>query len=251
MPALAVLAGITAFLGLAAGVLVDRAAARFPWAPSRRASPRSWRAGRDTPVLAGVPAPGPHDRGEGDVEDPVAAMAVRPLVVLLTAALCGLTAWRFGASAELPAFLVLAVSGVLLGAIDVRHRLLPNRVVFPTLAAGAVLLTGAAAVAGEWPALLRAVLAAGAVFGVLLVMALVSPAGMGMGDVKLGAVLGLHLGWLGWPHVVLGLFAGFAVQAVLALVLLVVRRIGLRSELPFGPALLVGTGAVVLAPLVT
>ncbi|MGY1712391.1 prepilin peptidase [Geodermatophilus sp. SYSU D00758] len=251
MPALAVLTGVAALLGLAAGVAVDRAAARFPWAPSRRGTPRSRRAGRDTPILTGVSAPGLHDRGRGDVEGPVAATAVRPHLVLLTAALCGLTAWRFGGSAELPAFLVLAVSGVLLAAIDLRHRLLPNRVVFPTLAAGVVLLTGAAAVAGEWPALLRALLAGAAVFGVLLGMALVSPAGMGMGDVKLGAVLGLYLGWLGWPHVVLGLFAGFAVQAVLALALLVVRRIGLRSELPFGPALLLGTGLVVLAPLVT
>jgi hypothetical protein len=51
--------------------------------------------------------------------------------------------------------------------------------------------------------------------------------------------------------VVLGLFAGFLVQALLALALVATRRAGLRSELPFGPALLLGTGLVVLAPLGT
>ncbi|MGY1736214.1 prepilin peptidase [Geodermatophilus sp. SYSU D00684] len=240
MSATAVATGVVTLLGLAAGVAVDRAAASFPW-PARRPGTRR----RDARVPAGGASLPAQDARAGE------RPAARPVLVLLTAALCALTAWRFGVSAVLPAYLLLAVAGVLLAAIDRQHSLLPNRVVLPTLVAGTVLLAGAAAVTGEWPALLRAVLAAAAVFGVLLVMALVSPAGMGMGDVKLGAVLGLYLGWLGWPHVVLGLFAGFAVQAVLALGLMAVRRAGLRTELPFGPALLLGTGLVVLAPLVT
>ena len=61
-----------------------------------------------------------------------------------------------------------------------------------------------------------------------------------MGDAKLAALLGLYLGWLGWRVLVLGVAAGFVVQAVLALVLLATRRIGLRGELPFGPAMLLG-----------
>ncbi|MGY1730582.1 prepilin peptidase [Geodermatophilus sp. SYSU D01045] len=239
--ATAVATGVAALLGLVAGVAVDRAAATFPWPAARRWG--TWR--RDARVPAGAPALPSQDQRAAE------RPAVRPVLVLLTGALCALTAWRFGPAAELPAYLLLAVSGVLLAAIDQRHSLLPDRVVRPTLAAGTVLLAGAAAVTGEWPALLRAVPAAAAVFGVLLVMALVSPRGMGMGDVKLGAVLGLYLGWLGWPHVVLGLFAGFALQAVLALALVTVRRVGLRTELPFGPALLLGTGLVVLAPLLT
>ncbi|WP_110007913.1 prepilin peptidase [Geodermatophilus normandii] len=231
MSAAAVAPGVAALLGLAAGAAVDRAAARYPWPAGAR-------------VPVGAPAaPSPDAREE---ERP----AVRPLLVLLTAVLCAVTTWRFGISAELPAYLLLVVAGVLLAAIDRHHHLLPNRVVAPTLVAGAVLLSGAAAVTGAWPALLRAVLAAAAVFGALLLMALVSPGGIGMGDVKLGAVLGLYLGWLGWPHVVLGVVAGFVVQALLALALVATRRVGLRAELPFGPALLLGTGLAVLAPLV-
>ena len=61
-----------------------------------------------------------------------------------------------------------------------------------------------------------------------------------MGDVKLAALLGLHLGWLGWPVLVDGALAGFVVQAVLAVVLLATRRVGLRGAIPFGPAMLAG-----------
>jgi leader peptidase (prepilin peptidase)/N-methyltransferase len=66
-----------------------------------------------------------------------------------------------------------------------------------------------------------------------------------MGDVKLAGLLGLHLGWLGWGAVVVGAFAAFVVQAVVALVLLAARRIGLRGELPFGPAMLAGAALAI------
>jgi leader peptidase (prepilin peptidase)/N-methyltransferase len=66
-----------------------------------------------------------------------------------------------------------------------------------------------------------------------------------MGDVKLAGLLGLFLGWLGWDALVLGAAAGFVVQAAVALVLLAARRIGLRGELPFGPAMLAGAAAAI------
>ena len=73
-----------------------------------------------------------------------------------------------------------------------------------------------------------------------LVLALIAPSGLAMGDVKLAALLGLYLGWIGWNAVVIGGATGFVVQAAAALVLLATRRIGLRGELPFGPAMLLG-----------
>jgi leader peptidase (prepilin peptidase)/N-methyltransferase len=117
-------------------------------------------------------------------------------------------------------------------------------VVLPALAGGTALLLVAAAADGTWPALLRALLGAVALFTAHLVLALLSPGALGMGDVKLAAVLGLYLGWLGWPAVLLGTLAGFGVQALAALVLLATRRIGLRGELPFGPAMLAGAALV-------
>jgi leader peptidase (prepilin peptidase) / N-methyltransferase len=215
---LVALALVALLVGAVAGALVNRAAGRFPWPPRA---------------------------GARELLDP-GLLAVRPpLVEALTALSVAFTVLRFGPSWELPAFLLLAVVGVLLAVVDLQHRLLPNRVVLPSLAAGTALLLLPALADGAWEALLRAVLGAGALFAVYLALALVSPGGLGMGDVKLAAVLGLYLGWLGWTAVVVGALAGFVVQALVALVLLATRRIGLRGELPFGPAMLAGAALVI------
>ena len=201
----ALLVAGAALLGLLCGFGVARLAAAFPW--------------------------GEPERTDG----------VRPVALVVgTAVLFGLTAWRFGVVWELPAYLVLAVVAVLLTVIDLRHRLLPNRVVLPAIGAGAVLLTVAAALEDGWPDLLRAGVAAVALFAVFLVLALISPRSLGMGDVKLAALVGLYQGWLSWGAVIVGAAAGFVVQALVALLLLAARRIGLRGELPFGPAMLAG-----------
>ncbi|WP_104524024.1 prepilin peptidase [Blastococcus atacamensis] len=208
----AVVVAVSAAVGLGAGAAANRAAASFPWGGSGERSGR----------------------------------AVRPPVLeLLTALLFALTALRFGPAWELPAFLAVVAAGVLLTVVDLRHRLLPNRVVVPALVVTAALLALAAAVDGAWNSLLRALLAAAVLFAVYLGMALLSPGAMGMGDVKLAALLGLVLGWLGWGAVLLGAFAGFVVQAALALLLLAARRITLKAQMPFGPAMLVGAALVV------
>ncbi len=213
---------VAAALGLGAGVLVNRVAGRFPWPV--RVTPRQ---------LVG---PG--------------AAAVRfPVVELATAAAFLLVVLRLGASAEVPAFLVLATAAVLLTVVDARHRLLPDRVVLPTLAAGTVLLALAAAGTGDWPALLRALLGAAAMFAGFLVLAVISPSGLGMGDVKLAAVLGLYLGWLGWTPLLAGALAAFVVQALAVLVLLAAGRVRRDGDLPFGPAMLVGAALAMALPL--
>jgi leader peptidase (prepilin peptidase) / N-methyltransferase len=205
----AVMAGV---LGLLVGHLANRAAGHFP------------RSG------------GSSDRRP----------AVRPpLVELGTALLFALTALRFGLAWELPAFLFLAASGVLLTVIDVRHHLLPDRVVLPSIGIGAVLLLIAALAEQDWDDLLRAGIAAVVLFLVFLFLALVSPSGLGMGDVKLAGLVGLYLGWIGWGAVAVGAAGGFVIQALLALLLLAGRRIGLRGELPFGPAMLLGAVAAI------
>jgi leader peptidase (prepilin peptidase)/N-methyltransferase len=203
---------VAAVLGLGVGLLVDRAARRFPWTPAEA------------------------DRG-GAVPSWATAAG--------TAVVSALVAVRFGLVWELPAFLALAGVAVLLALIDLRHHLLPDRVVLPAVAAGAVLLALAGVVEGDAAAIVRAGIAAVVLFAVFLVLALIAPSGLGMGDVKLAALLGLYLGWLGWNVVVLGAAAGFVVQAALAVVLLAARRIGLKGELPFGPAMLLGTALAI------
>lgn len=213
----ALLACLSALLGGVVGAVANRAAGRFPWdgAPLRR-----------------IVAPG-------------RAGVRRPFPEVGTALLFVLVALRFGPSAELPAYLWFAGAAVLLTVVDVQHRLLPDRVVGPSIVVSALLLLLAAVATGEWSALLRALLGGGALFAAFLVLALISPRSLGMGDVKLAALIGLHLGWLGWGVVVVGGAAGFVVQAALALLLLVSRRIGLRGELPFGPAMLVGAAIAI------
>jgi leader peptidase (prepilin peptidase)/N-methyltransferase len=212
---LAVAAGV---LGLLVGHLINRAAGRFPWtAPGG---------------ILGRVSPGK-----------VAARV--PFVELATALLFVLVVLRFGASWAVPAFLWFAGAAVLLAVIDLQHRLLPNRVVLPAVTVGAVLLLGAALPGQAWTPLLRAGLGAVALFLTFLFLALSSPKGLGMGDVKLAGLLGLFLGWIGWEALVLGAAAGFVVQAVLALALLAGRRIGLRGELPFGPAMLAGAALAI------
>ena len=182
-------------------------------------------------------APQLHDRGD---------LALRvPAVEVATALSFALVALRFRFSWELPAFLFLAAAGVLLAVVDLQHRRLPNRVVVPSIGIGAVLLLLAAVPEGDWEALLRAVLGAVVLFVVFLVLALISPRGLGMGDVKLAGLIGLYLGWIGWGAVVGGAAAGFVLQALLALALLAGRRIGLRGELPFGPAMLLGAAVAI------
>jgi leader peptidase (prepilin peptidase)/N-methyltransferase len=162
-----------------------------------------------------------------------------------TALLFALAALRFGLSWELPAYLFLAGAGMLLAVIDLQHRLLPNRVVVPSIGIAAALLALASIAEHSSAPLNRAVAAAAVLFAVFLVLALISPSGLGMGDVKLAALLGLYLGWIGWGAVAIAVVAAFVLQAAVAVVLLAARRIGLRGELPFGPALLLGVAVAI------
>jgi leader peptidase (prepilin peptidase)/N-methyltransferase len=77
-------------------------------------------------------------------------------------------------------------------------------------------------------------------FLLYFVLAWISPDSLGFGDVKLAGLIGLVLGWLGIFQTVVGLFAGFLVGGLIALVLLLGRRVGMRSHIAFGPSMLAG-----------
>jgi leader peptidase (prepilin peptidase)/N-methyltransferase len=185
------------------------------------------------PWLAGVAA-------RLAARDPAArAGAGRAAVTaLVTAALLAGAAavggWRPGTVALAWA----AGSGVVLASVDLASHRLPDRVTYPALSVCTAALALDAAVLGGWPALLRAALAAVAATVVSGVGWLV--AGLGLGDVKLFALLGLVLGWLGWGVLLAGVFLGLVVGAVVSGALVAARRIGWRTALPFGPPLLVG-----------
>ncbi|WP_040336606.1 prepilin peptidase [Candidatus Blastococcus massiliensis] len=133
-----------------------------------------------------------------------------------------------------------AGAAVVLGAADLASHRLPDRVTYPALVVCATALFVDAAVLGTWTALLRA----GAAAAVAAVVAglgwLVSPEGLGLGDVKLLGLIGLLLGWFGWGVLMAGVFLGLLTGALVSVALLLTRRAGWRTAIPFGPPLLAG-----------
>jgi leader peptidase (prepilin peptidase)/N-methyltransferase len=138
----------------------------------------------------------------------------------------------------LVAFLYLAAISVALAMIDLDTHTLPNKILLPAYPVAAVLLTAAALVAGEPGRVLTALIGAAALFGLYLALALISPGGMGLGDVKLAGLLGLYLGYLGWGPLIVGAFGAFLLGGVFGLILLATHKAKRRSGIPFGPWML-------------
>ena len=188
-----------------------------------------------------------------------------PLVELGTAVFFGVVALRFvpplldtldagsalAAALVLVAFLYLAAISVALVLIDIDVKRLPNAIVLPAYAVGAVLLGTAAVVVGDNAAIGRAAIGALALGGLYLVLAIAVPGGMGFGDVKLAGVLGLFLGWLGWAPLVVGGIAAYLLGGAFGVALILSRRAGRGTAVPFGPWMLAGAWLGILggAPL--
>lgn len=92
----------------------------------------------------------------------------------------------------------------------------------------------------------RALVAAIGYFAVLLLVAIVTRGGFGMGDVKLAVLLGLFMGFWGWPVLAAGLFYTGLIGGIPALVLIATRRAGRGDELPYGPAMILGSWAALV-----
>ncbi|WP_426498545.1 prepilin peptidase [Streptomyces sp. D54] len=178
--------------------------------------------------VAGTPAPGP------------VAYAPGVLAPLVTVVACVALAAATGARPELIGWLALTPVAVLLAAVDRRVHRLPDPLTLP-LAAAVVLLLGGAALlpghAGSWTSGLLGGLALG---GFYFLLFLINPNGMGFGDVKLALALGVALGWYGWTVLFVGGFAGFLFGALYGLALVLLRRAGRRTGIPFGPFMLGG-----------
>jgi leader peptidase (prepilin peptidase) / N-methyltransferase len=196
-------------------------------------------------VIAGLP-------------EPMGAVAARPRMLLRSSLGCAVAGAALAAAlgadpAALLVVLPLVPQAVLLAIVDHHTHLIPSRIVWPMLglAVGLVLLVGVTT--GDGPAVLRSAVGGVAVFLVFHGLWWMHSAGMGYGDVRLSAVVGTALGFLGWAELVIGVYAGFLLFAVVAVARSLARRDRrlLREPAPYGPFLLGGAlaGVVVGGPI--
>ena len=250
---LALLAGVCALFGLAVGSFLNVVIHRVPRKESV-ISPRSrcpgcgtTLASRDNiPVVSWLLLKG-RCRTCGE------PISIRyPLVELLTAGLFVVTALRLGVDAALPAFLVVVAGLVAISAVDLERFIVPNRILYPTLFVAAPLFVVAAAIDGDWEGVKTAALGGALGWVLLFAVHMVSPAGMGFGDVRLAGLIGMVLGWLSVGHVLVALFLAFALAAVVGVALMATGVKGRKDKVPFGPFLASGAMLALLfgAPII-
>lgn len=173
-------------------------------------------------------------------------LPTRITTAALTGILCFAFSLRLGITPYLPAFILLAVLGVQLARIDVALHLLPNPLVLLLLAGGSFLFLMPHLLGQQTGSTLRAALGAVILFAGYLVLGLISPGGIGMGDVKLAAPVGLYLGYLGWSQLLYGGLLGFILNGLITIATLARRGRNGASEVAHGPSML---GATAIATL--
>ena len=164
----------------------------------------------------------------------------------VTAVLFGALAARVHPALVLAAACWLTACAVPLACTDIAVQRLPDPLTGAAYAGTAVLLLIAAAAGGPWSALVRALLGGLALAGFYLLLVVISPSGMSLGDVKLAASLGTLLAWFGWRLLIAGGLAGLWLGALCAAALLVSRRAGRKQLIPFGPFMIAGAVLAVL-----
>lgn len=169
-----------------------------------------------------------------------------PLQEVAVAVLFAGAAAKFGLSLEAVVFAAFFWVLLVLSVIDLEHRLLPNRVVYPSFIAGWIGLGAAALAEGDVERLVGALWGMAAFGGFFFVVGFIYPAGMGGGDVKLAFVLGTFLGYLGGAGLAaVGMFLSFFFGSVIGLLVILVGSEGRKTKIPFGPFLALGTVAAI------
>ncbi|TWD52875.1 leader peptidase (prepilin peptidase)/N-methyltransferase [Arthrobacter sp. AG367] len=173
-------------------------------------------------------------------------LRVRITTAAITGAACVALVVRFGNTAALPALILLAVLGVQLARVDIALHLLPNQLVIILLVAGVLLLAAPLIFGQQADDFLRALLSAAILFAIYVLLALISPGAIGMGDVKLAAPIGLYLGYLGWSQLLYGGLLGFIVNGISTAIIVGGKRRNKAKEVAHGPAML---GALAITAL--
>ncbi|MDE0675381.1 MAG: A24 family peptidase [bacterium] len=145
-----------------------------------------------------------------------------------------------GWAGVLAAHLVWASVAASVVVTDLEHRLIPNRILYPGAAITAVLLPAGALLDGTPERLATAALGAGLCLLGMGALSILGRGALGMGDVKLSAVLGLVCGYWGVGVALRAILSGFVIGGAAALGLMIARRADRHTHLPFAPFLVVG-----------
>ncbi len=159
-----------------------------------------------------------------------------------SAVLAALVALALGPDPWLVALVPLVPTCVSLAFVDWHTRLLPSRIVLPATTYAAIVALLLWPLTGDYHDLVRAAIGMVATWGVYALLWFIYPRGMGYGDVRLAALVGLALGHVGWAELLVGVYTGFLVFGLPGLLLALVRwdRKLLRTAYPFGPFMLLG-----------
>jgi leader peptidase (prepilin peptidase)/N-methyltransferase len=168
-------------------------------------------------------------------------------VELTTAALLGAFAASGGPLLVFGAAAWLVVCGVPLAFIDLAVRRLPDVLVGAAYAGVLLFLALAALTSGDWDSLGRAAAGGAGLAAGYLVLALVRPAEIGLGDGKAAAAVGTLLAWFSWEALIAGTLAALLLAAIYGAALLISRRATLAAHIAFGPFMFAGAFAVILA----
>ena len=157
---------------------------------------------------------------------------VYPLVELITAVLITVLCWKWGLT--LSFFLLAALTAVLITVtmVDYYHQIIPDRFMLLIAVLAVAFLLGIKYPQQGFSALVDSIIGFSLGGGIFLLIALVSKGGMGGGDIKLMAVLGL---WFGWKKILLLMLMAFVTGALISVPLLLLRRKSGKDAIPFGP----------------
>ena len=168
-----------------------------------------------------------------------------PIVIAVNAALYFLLVQRFEHNLTVLTYGVLVGAGMWLSLIDIDTHLLPRRIVYRTIAVAMPLLV-LSAFFDDAGSIVGMFIGGFGMWCMLRVLEVLSRGDLGGGDVGLGGLLGLYLGWLSYEAMLVGLFASFLVGGFFAVALLVTRKANRNTHFAFGPFLIVGTLIAVL-----
>lgn len=166
-------------------------------------------------------------------------------VELATGVVFALLAWHYGLNPELAVMAFYACLFIIIFVIDLEQGLILNKVAYPAMVVVFLLALY------PWPwlndslgmRLAYAALGGGVGFIIFLLIALISRGGMGWGDVKLAALIGLATGF---PMVVVAIIMAAILGGIVAVALMIAKRKKRRETVPFGPFLAVAAMVTLL-----